>query len=171
MTAGRARRVAWWLLVVALTVATLAAASVGGWQLLIKTRQPPRVADQPAARQAAIQAASTGTVKVLSYSSETLDQDFDAASAVLTGDFREYYKKFTSQIVRPAAQEKRMTTKATVQRAGVESLTRDGAEILVFVNQTTTSKDQPSPSNAASSVRVGVAKVNGTWLINRFNPV
>ena len=166
-----ARRVAWWLLVVALTAATLAAASVGGWQLLIKSRHSPPVADQPTARQAATQAASTGTVKVLSYAPDTLDHDFDAAYAMLTGEFLTYYKQFTSQIVRPAAEQKNVKTTATIQRAGVESLTRNAAVILVFVNQTTTSKERPDPTNTASSVRVGLVKVNGTWLINRFDPV
>jgi Mce-associated membrane protein len=166
-----ARRVAWWLLVVALTAGTLAAASVGGWQLLSKSHRQPPVADQPAARQAATQAASTGTVKVLSYSPDTLDQDFEAASAMLTGDFLTYYKQFTSQVVRPAAQQKNVKTTATIQRAGVESLTRDAAVILVFVNQTTTNKDLPSPTTSASTVRVGLAKVKGNWLINRFDPV
>jgi Mce-associated membrane protein len=166
-----ARRVAWWLLVVTLAVATLAATSVGGWQLLIKSHQLPRIADESDARQEAIQAASTGTVKVLSYSPDTLDQDFDAATAVLTGEFLEYYKKFTSQTVRPAAQEKRVTTKADVQRAGVESLTRVAAKVLVFVKQTTSSNDQPKPTESTSSVRVGLAKVNGSWLIDHFDPV
>jgi hypothetical protein len=55
--------------------------------------------------------------------------------------------------------------------AGVESLTGRQAAILVFVNQTTTSQDKPSPTTASSSVRVGLAKVNGTWLINRFDPL
>ena len=39
------------------------------------------------------------------------------------------------------------------------------------VNQTTTSQDKPAPTTASSSVRVGLAKVNGTWLIDRFDPL
>jgi Mce-associated membrane protein len=166
-----ARRAAWWLLVVVMILGTLSAASVGGWQMVNKSHELPPVADQPAARQAATQAAGTGTVKILSYSPDTLDQDFNAASAMLTGDFLAYYKQFTSQIVGPAARQKALKTTATLQRAGVESLTSDAGVILVFVNQTTTSKDQPSPTTATSAVRVGLAKVHGTWLINKFDPV
>jgi Mce-associated membrane protein len=171
MTAGRMRRVAWWLLVVALIVATPAAASVGGWQMLIKNRQVPPLADQLAARQAATPAASIGTVKLLSYSPDTLDEDFSAASAMLVGDFLKYYQQFTNDVVRPAARQKQLKTTATIKRAGVESLTRDAAVILVFVDQTTTSTEKPEPTNSSSSVRVGLAKVNGTWLISRFDPV
>lgn len=165
------RRVAWWLLVVVLSGATMAAASVGVWQMSVKSRQPPPVADQAADRQAASQAASTGTVKMLSYSPDTLEQDFNAAKAFLTGEFLSYYDQFTSQTVAPAAREKRLTTTATVKQAGVETLTTDSATILIFVDQTTTSRDQPSPSEAASSVRVSLTKVKGKWLISKFDPV
>jgi Mce-associated membrane protein len=169
MTQTRGRRVAWWALVVALTAATLAAAALGGWQLQVKNRQPP--ADQAADRQVATQAASTGTVKLLSYSPDTLDQDFSAAEAMLTGDFLAYYKQFTSQVVAPTARQKRLTTTATVVGAGVESLTSQNASILVFVNQTTTSQDTPSPTKSSTSVRVSLSRVNGTWLIAKFDPV
>jgi Mce-associated membrane protein len=101
----------------------------------------------------------------------TLDQDFAAAEAMLTGDFLTYYKQFTSETVRPAAEQKRVITTASVVGAGVESLTSQQAAILAFVNQTTTSQDKPAPTTASSSVRVGLAKVNGIWLINRFDPL
>lgn len=165
------RRVAWWVLVVVLAISTPAAATVGGWQLLSKSRRPPPVADQPAARDAAVQAATAGTVKVLSYTPDTLDRDFAAAKACLTGDFLSYYDQFTRQVVAPAAQEKKLATTATVRRAGVEMLTSESATILVFVDQVTTSADRPSPSQTTSSVRVGLTKVKGSWLISKFDPV
>jgi Mce-associated membrane protein len=171
MTPTRARRAAWWVLVFVLTGATVGAATLGGWQTQIKSQQPPPVADQLAERQAAVQAASTGTVKLLSYSPNTLEQDFSAAEAFLTGDFLTYYKQFTSQIVAPAAREKAVTTNATVLRAGVESLTSQKGSILVFVNQSTTSRDKPSPALTSNSVHVSVTKVNRSWLIDGFNPV
>lgn len=168
----QARRIAWWALVVALGVATVAAAGLDGWQMMDKDlRLPPPIADQPDDRQAAMQAASTGTVRLLSYNPDTLQQDFSAAEALLTEPFLTYYKQFTSQIVAPAARQKHVTTSATVVRAGVESLTSQKAAILVFVNQTTTSQDTPQPMVSASSVRVGMATVNGSWLIGSFDPV
>lgn len=169
MTQTNGMRTAWWALVTALTVATLCAAALGGWQMHMKSQPPP--ADQPADRNAATQAASMGTVKVLTYSPDTFEQDFSAAEAMLTGEFLTYYKQFTSQVVGPAAQQKRVATTATVVRSGVETLTTDKAAILVFVNQSTTSQAKPSPTTTSSSVRVGLAKVNGTWLINSFDPV
>ena len=74
----------------------------------VKSRQPPPVANQAADRQAATQAASTGTAKILTYSPDNLDQDFAAAEAMLTGDFLTYYK-FNSQLFHPRS--KRATTR------------------------------------------------------------
>ncbi len=171
MNSGMLGRVIWWAFIFVLTVATLGAVALGAWEMELKNHKPPPVADQPADRQAATQAASTGTVKVLSYSPETLEQDFSAASAMLTGEFLTYYRQFTSQVVAPAARQRHLTTSATVQRSGVETLEVDKAIILVFVNQTTTSTEQPAPTTASSAVRVSLAKVNGTWLINKFDPL
>ena len=45
------------------------------------------------------------------------------------------------------------------------------AVVLVFVNQSTTSKQNPDGSFAASAVKVGLKKINGAWLISSFDPV
>lgn len=164
------RRAAWWTLVLVLTAATLAAVGVGGWQLVTKSH-PPVVADQTAARQAAIDAASNGTVKILSYTPDTLDQDFAAAKACLTGDFLNYYDQFTRTIVEPAARAKRVTTKAKIVQAGVETLTSNSASILIFVDQTVTSNDKSDPTQTSSAVRVRLTKVKGTWLIEKFDNI
>jgi Mce-associated membrane protein len=45
------------------------------------------------------------------------------------------------------------------------------AEVLVFVNQVTTSKDRPTPALATSSVMVTLVRSGDGWLISGFNPV
>ena len=42
--------------------------------------------------------------------------------------------------------------------------------VLVFLDQTTISKENPDGSFAASGVKVGLKKINGTWLISSFDP-
>ncbi|QLL08231.1 hypothetical protein [Mycobacterium vicinigordonae] len=164
------RRVAWWVLVVALTAATLASVAVGGWQFMAKTAQSAPVADQPSAREAAIKAASDATVKVLSYTPATFDEDNRAALALLTGNFLESYRKLTSETIRPAVLEKGTAVTTTVRQAGVESLTATSAAILLFLKQRTTSRDS-EPKETTSGVREGLVKVHGSWLINSFDPV
>lgn len=129
-----------------------------------------RATDAAAARSA-ISAASDGTVAVLSYSPETLDHDFSSAKSHLTGDFLSYYDQFTQSIVAPAAKQKAVKTNAVVLRAAVSDLHPDSATVLVFVNQSTQSKDRPEPTFSSSSVTVTLTKANGKWLISSFNPV
>lgn len=132
---------------------------------------PDRDTDAAAAKSA-ITAASDGTVAILSYSPDTLDRDFSSAKSHLTGDFLSYYTKFTEQIVAPAAKQKSVKTNAVVVRAAVSGeLHPDNAVVLVFVNQSTVSKDRPEPSLTSSSVLVTLTKANGRWLISSFNPV
>ena len=47
----------------------------------------------------------------------------------------------------------------------------DAAQVLIFLNQNTTSRDNPVPVQTASSVKVGLTKVDGAWRISSFDPV
>lgn len=125
----------------------------------------------PAKQAGALAAARDGTVAILSYSPATLDRDFATAKSRLTGDFLAYYDQFTQQIVTPAAKEKAVTTTAQMMGAAVSEIHSKSAVVLVFVNQSTTSKERPDPTMAASSVLVSLTRVDGKWLITKFDPV
>ena len=152
-----------------LAAALLGSAGLAGW-LYVNQYRPDEQTDAAAAK-VALDAATTGTIALLSYSPESLDQDFAAAKSRLTGDFLSYYTQFTEQIVTPAATEKSVKTAASVARAAVSEIQPDSAEVLVFINQTTTSKENPDGAFAASSVKVGLTKIDGAWLIESFDPV
>ena len=157
------------LIPVLLAVALTGSACLAAW-LYFFQYSADRQTDHAAA-QSALNAAKAGTVALLSYSPEQLDKDFAAAESRLTGDFLSYYTQFTQNIVSPAAKQKSIKTTASVERAAVSELRRDSAVVLVFVNQTTTSRDNPDGAYAASAVKVGMKKINGTWLISSFDPV
>ncbi|AKS33282.1 twin-arginine translocation pathway signal [Mycolicibacterium goodii] len=125
----------------------------------------------PAAAQVALKAATDGTVALLSYAPESLDQDFATAKTHLTGDFLSYYTDFTSKVVAPAAQQKKVKTKATVVNGAVSEIKPESAVVLLFINQATTSQEVPDGSFATSSVKVGLTKIDGNWLISTFDPV
>jgi Mce-associated membrane protein len=140
-----------------------------GWSLYF-LYLPDRETDAAAAKSA-LSAASDGTVAVLSYSPDTVDRDFASAKSHLTGDFLKYYEQFTQQIVGPAAKQKGVKTTAVVLRAALSGeLHPDSANVLLFVNQTTQSKDRPEPTMTSSSVVAMMTKADGKWLISSFNP-
>ena len=155
--------------VILLAAALVASAGVAAWLYFEQYR--PDQQTNPAAATVALDAAKNGTVALLSYSPDSLDKDFSAAKSHLTGDFLSYYTQFTEQVVTPAAKQKAVKTSAAVVRAAVSELHPDSAMVLVFINQNTTSKENPDGSFAASAVKVGMKRINDTWLISAFDPV
>lgn len=157
------------LVPVALALVILSGPALASWAYLTQFR--PDNQTDAAVAAATIKAASDGTVALLSYSPETLEKDFAAAKTHLTGDFLDYYTQFTHDVVTPATQQKAVKTSATVVRSAVSDLNPDSAMVLIFVNQTITSKENPNGSFTASSVKVGLTKVNDAWLISAFDPM
>jgi Mce-associated membrane protein len=157
------------ILPVALILLLLLTGGVAAW-LYFKQYRPDKETDASVA-SAVANAASDGTVALLSYSPDSLDKDFANAKSHLSGDFLSYYNQFTEQIVAPAAKQKSLKTNARVLGAAVQELHPDSAVVLVLVDQSTTSKDNPGPSMASSSVLVSMARVNGSWLITKFEPI
>ncbi|OBH11188.1 hypothetical protein A9X03_27060 [Mycobacterium sp. E1715] len=164
----RARRyAARWRSIVATTL-VIAALGVAGGVYFIVYRPDQQVDDVAAHR--AIQAASDGAVAVLSYSYDHLNRDFSNAKSHLTGDLLRYYSKFSDDVVAPTAQKGQLTASAKVIRAAISELHPDSAVVLVFVDQTTKSEQKKDPENTQSSVLVTLWKVNGSWLIAKFDP-
>jgi Mce-associated membrane protein len=157
------------LIPAALVLGLLAAGGLAGWLYFAQFR--PDTQTDNAVAQSAVNAARDGTVALLSYKPDTLNQDFAAARSHLTGDFLNYYDQFTKQVVTPAAQTKAVATTAQVVGAAASELHPNSAVVLVFVNQVTTSKERPDPAMASSSVLVSLTKVHGDWLITKFDPV
>ncbi len=124
-----------------------------------------------AASTTVIDAASEGSVALLSYAPNSLDQDFANARSRLTGDFLTYYSEFADKFVAPAAKQKDISATATVVRAAPLDVQAGTAEVLVYLNQATTSRDNPEPAQAASAVKVGLTKIDGNWLISSFTPI
>lgn len=123
-----------------------------------------------AAAADSVHAATDSTIAILSYRSESVDQDLAVATGRLTGGFREQYKQLVNDVVAPGAKQQHITAVATVPAAASVSATESQAEVLVFVDQTTTIGND-SPTQTTSSVRVTLDKVGGRWLISQFDPV
>jgi Mce-associated membrane protein len=159
------RCLSWWRPIL-LTLLVVASTAVAAGLFAVEYR-PDQQTDNAAAQQV-INAASEGAVALLSYSSDSLSRDFTNAKSRLTDDYLVYYKRFTEQIVAPAAQRGQLTTRARVVRAAVSELHPDSAVVLVFVDQKTSSKDKPAPVQTGTSVRVTLTRVDDSWLIAKF---
>jgi Mce-associated membrane protein len=145
-----------------------AATSIGVWQTI--DNRELDAGDSAAARQTVVDTVKSTVVKMLTYTPDNADTTLNSVKSLLTGKFRDSFSDLVDQAVIPGAKEKNITATAQVVAAGVESLTRDKASVLAFINQRTT-VPPAAPSDAASSVHVGLQKINGPWLIDAFDPI
>jgi Mce-associated membrane protein len=128
------------------------------------------VRNAEAARDESMQVAKDSTVALLSYKPDTVEKQLGDARNLLTGDFRDSYTSLTTDVVIPGAKQKQISAVATVPAAAAVSAGPNHAVVLLFVNQTVI-VGQDAPTDSASSVRVTLDKVDGRWLISKFDPV
>ncbi len=156
------------LLVVAAVVAVLLVVSAA--VLVAVDRRQQRVAD---ARSAALEQARTSAETVLSYGYRTLDDDFAAATAVSTGQFKDDYERTSQSAVREVATQTEAEVKADVVSAGVVSGTADRVVVLVFVDQTTVSNRLDRPKTDQNRVRLTMVRSTSaegpTWLVEQVD--
>jgi Mce-associated membrane protein len=132
--------------------------------------QDNSVHNTAAARAQSLQAATEGTIALLSYRPDTVQQDLEAARSRLTGSFLNAYTSLTHDVVIPGAKQKQISAVASVPAAASLSATADHAVVLLFVNQSVII-GRDAPTSTASSVRVTLDKIGGHWLISKFDPV
>jgi Mce-associated membrane protein len=117
-----------------------------------------------------VQVARDGTIALLSYTPEHVENQLSAARNLLTGQFKDSYTSLTNDVVIPGAKQKQISAAATVSAAAPMSATSDHAVALVLVNQSVVvGKD--APSNTASSIKVTMDKIGNRWLISGFDPI
>ncbi len=73
-------------------------------------------------------------------------------------------------MVIPGAKQKQVSAVTTVEAAASVSAEPNHEVVLLFVNQTTT-EGTGAPAVTTSSLRVTLDKIDGRWLISRFDPV
>jgi Mce-associated membrane protein len=126
--------------------------------------------DLAQARAESVRTASEDAVALLSYKADSVERDLGAARERLTGEFKDAYTELTRQVVIPGAKEKHITAVAKVNSAAPVSVTPNHAVALLFVDQTVT-VGGGAPTDTQPVIRVTLDKVNGRWLVSRFDPV
>ncbi|MFF1555278.1 hypothetical protein ACFVX3_30090 [Rhodococcus erythropolis] len=152
---------------VVLVCAALILVGVGGTLLWSHHRS----AATDTARVEVIGVAPMLVENLLSYNSDTVDDDLARAAEGASGTFQDSFAEFGSKTVAPQSKEQGISTKARVVDVGVRSVAADRAELLMFVDQITTSIARPAPASTSSRVEVTLDRVDGTWLVSAMIPV
>ena len=123
-------------------------------------------------RAQALAAMQSNVPKLLSYDGNNdLNQEFAAKYDLLTGKFREDFTTLTKSSIIPAAAAHRIVTNAKIAESGVISVADDSVSVLMFINQTTTSSEDPAPQLDGSRVKVTAVRSGDQWKIGGLQPV
>jgi Mce-associated membrane protein len=120
------------------------------------------------ARGESIVAARDSAIALLSFRSDSVEQEVEAARQRLTDGFRDAYTQVTREALIPNAKERHVSATASIPAAASESVSGNHAVVLLFVDQTVTIGDLP-PADASSSVRVTLDKIGDRWLVSGFD--
>lgn len=121
------------------------------------------------ARDESVQAAKEITAQMLSYETETVEQQLSAARDRMTGEFLGKYSVMINEVI-PAAHAQQIAAVADVLRAGVVSAAPDSAELVLFVNQSV-QVGREMPQKTVSVARATMVKVDDRWLMSEYEPV
>ncbi|HET7688917.1 MAG TPA: hypothetical protein VFK41_00935 [Nocardioidaceae bacterium] len=129
-----------------------------------------RIAD---AQDNAAAAAERAAAAVLTFSHDSLDADLAKAARFLSPTsydenpaFRDVYTETFTTDARPRAIETQATVTATVLASAVVTATEERAQILVYVDQTTTSTvNGGRPQVALNRTTFDMVNEGGSWLV------
>lgn len=127
--------------------------------------------ERSAAVRAATSVGESSVPQVLSYSPASVDKDLGRAATLLTGDFRDKFASLSSQVIAPAAKDQGITTAAKVVQTSTVSASANHVTLLMFVNQTTSTRADDTPKLAGSRIRVVLQESAGSWLISDLAPL
>jgi Mce-associated membrane protein len=147
--------------VAVLTVAVLLAVALAAW-LALRVQQDRAAAH---AGERALAAAQAHARTLLSYDYRHLDRDFATAQAALTGTFKDDYARTTTTVVKPVALRDRAVVQADVTAAAVIWARPDQAQVLLFVDQRTTSTRTSGPRVDLNRVRMTLRRTGHGWLV------
>jgi Mce-associated membrane protein len=121
------------------------------------------------ARRDALAAARKAAHLLFSYDYRHLDKDFAAGKAMTTGQFATDYARTTSKIIDDVAPRYKAVVSARVSEAGVISSSTSKVEVLLFVDQQSTSTLAAGQKITQSRLTMTLEKKGGRWLVSRVN--
>jgi hypothetical protein len=159
------------LTVILAALALVAAAAVGiAWlraedSSAVSAPDGTLVGDEP--RSDAIVAAADLTQRALSYDYRTLPNDMEIAEARMTPAFRKQYKA-TMATVRANTVKNKIVLQADTVSSSIITATERKAQLLVFINQTTTAQATKAQQLDRNSLIITLVRGKGDWMLSEL---
>lgn len=121
------------------------------------------------AQQAAPAAAERAATAILSYDYTALDTDRNSAMPYMTKQYGQKYAHTFDTLVKQNAAQLKAKVVAKVLASGVSTAQPDRVNVLLYVNQTTTSTaNGGQPQVALNRVMFSMVKQGGSWLVDNI---
>jgi Mce-associated membrane protein len=117
---------------------------------------------------AALAAAKTAIVPVLSYDYRDMAKSRTQAEAYLTDSYKAEYDKLFAVLAQNAPTTKTVVTTNPPVDAGVVRVSPGQVEVLMFVDRPTTNAKTKKPIDYQDQVTVTMQQVDGDWLVNQI---
>jgi Mce-associated membrane protein len=112
----------------------------------------------------------TALQRVLSYSYKSPQDTKAAAQQELVGAAAKQYEVLFTQLQKKAGTQQ-LTLSAKVVDAGVTSLDGSRAELLVFLDQSSTRASDGKTSTSAAQIQISAVRSGGSWRISELVPL
>ena len=106
---------------------------------------------------------------MLSYETESVDEQLTAARERMTGEFLGTYTAMINEVI-PAAHAQQIAAVADVLQVGTVSAKPDRVELVLFVNQSVQVGDH-MPEKSPSVARATMVKEGDRWLMSEYESV
>jgi len=114
------------------------------------------------ARSELLVAAADLSQRVLTYHHDSFEKDLEDASARLTPEFVEEYGAAMER-VRANTAKNEISQEATAVSSAIISATQDEGQVLVFINQETSSARTKAKQQVRNRLVVDLVRVDGEW--------
>lgn len=108
---------------------------------------------------------------LLTYDHESVDSDLAEALDGVTGTFAQDYRTLAEEVIVPVSRERQVSTTASVVRSGIVDRGSETVTVLLFLDQSTTSVDEPGTRRDLSRVQVSLRQVEGRWRVEMVEAV
>lgn len=119
-----------------------------------------------AAAAAALQAADDYAVVLTTLDAKNIDDNYRKSLDGATGEFKDAYSQGANQLRQVLIDNKASGTGVVVSSA-VKSVSPDKVEVLLFVDQSITNAQNPSPRIDRNRIDMTMQKVDGRWLASK----
>jgi Mce-associated membrane protein len=104
--------------------------------------------------------------QILSYDYANLRQDTAAAAATMAPAYAQTFQRTVDDLLADPAARRHGVVKATVMASGVVSADAAKVDVLLFVDQTSTTAGATTPQTALNRVVLTMVYADGRWLVD-----